>query len=68
MDRWNLFSRKGTLDYIFFSPVKKEDKDSVVLKSIVEIPSEEVLAKQTGLPSDEFGSDHVSIMATFELL
>jgi mRNA deadenylase 3'-5' endonuclease subunit Ccr4 len=62
------FNRKGTLDYIFFDPLKKEEKDSLILKSIVEIPSEEIVSKQKGLPSDEFGSDHVSIMAVFELL
>jgi len=67
----NFTAWKGTLDYIFMFPIKQEhekEKESLLLRSILEIPPENVLNIQTALPSDTFPSDHISIGCTFELL
>jgi len=58
---------KGTLDYIFLLD-GEETKKSLKLTAILSIPEERLLSEQTGLPSEKFPSDHLSIGATFQLL
>lgn len=52
---------QGTLDYIFFEP------ERMSLKSILEIPPEEILRIEDFLPNFQFSSDHISLKATFKL-
>lgn len=52
---------KGCLDYIFF------DKKNVKLINTVPLPDEEELAEEVALPSSKFPSDHVPLIADFQL-
>ncbi|XP_004234785.1 carbon catabolite repressor protein 4 homolog 1-like [Solanum lycopersicum] len=49
----------GTLDYIFYSA------DSVTVESLLELLDEESLRKDTALPSPEWSSDHIALLAGF---
>ncbi|KAI9122033.1 hypothetical protein K1719_006722 [Acacia pycnantha] len=49
----------GTLDYIFYTA------DSLVVESLLELLDEESLRKDTALPSPEWSSDHVALLAEF---
>jgi len=52
---------QGTLDYIF----KDVKEDRIVVKAVLQIPKEELLSKQEGLPSDSYPSDHIPIQCQF---
>ncbi|XP_076936469.1 carbon catabolite repressor protein 4 homolog 1-like [Bidens hawaiensis] len=49
----------GTLDYIFYSA------DSLSVESLLELLDEDSLRKDTALPSPEWSSDHIALMAEF---
>jgi len=49
---------KGVLDYIFIT-----QNSSLKILRILEIPKEDVLGKNVGIPSDIFPSDHISLMS-----
>lgn len=49
----------GTLDYIFYTA------DSLMVESLLELLDEESLRKDTGLPSPEWSSDHIALLAEF---
>ncbi|KAI7729472.1 hypothetical protein M8C21_020379 [Ambrosia artemisiifolia] len=49
----------GTLDYIFYSA------DSLTVESLLELLDEDSLRKDTALPSPEWSSDHIALMAEF---
>eukprot|EP00249_Psilotum_nudum_P020176 c27589_g1_i1 orf=780-2651(-) len=49
----------GTLDYIFFTA------DSLTVESLLELLDEESLRKDTALPSPEWSSDHIALLAEF---
>uniref|UniRef100_A0A0D6R0B4 poly(A)-specific ribonuclease n=1 Tax=Araucaria cunninghamii TaxID=56994 RepID=A0A0D6R0B4_ARACU len=49
----------GTLDYIFYTA------DSLTVESLLELLDEESLRKDTGLPSPEWSSDHIALLAEF---
>ncbi|XP_057424107.1 carbon catabolite repressor protein 4 homolog 1-like [Lotus japonicus] len=49
----------GTLDYIFYTA------DSLVVESLLELLDEESLRKDTALPSPEWPSDHIALLAEF---
>jgi len=61
---------RGTLDYIFMTHDTQSSQlnSKLVLKSILELPSEEELSVQTALPNDFIPSDHMPIMADFEIV
>jgi CCR4-NOT transcription complex subunit 6 len=49
----------GTLDYIFYTA------DSLGVESLLELLDEESLRKDTALPSPEWSSDHIALLAEF---
>ncbi|CAK9319491.1 unnamed protein product [Citrullus colocynthis] len=49
----------GTLDYIFYTV------DSLTVESLLELLDEESMRKNTALPSPEWSSDHVALLAQF---
>lgn len=49
----------GTLDYIFYTA------DSLSVESLLELLDEESLRKDTALPSPEWSSDHIALLAEF---
>ncbi|KAG5044010.1 hypothetical protein AAZX31_03G187300 [Glycine max] len=49
----------GSLDYIFYTA------DSLVVESLLELLDEESLRKDTALPSPEWSSDHIAMLAEF---
>ncbi|KAK8490978.1 hypothetical protein V6N13_126118 [Hibiscus sabdariffa] len=49
----------GTLDYIFYTA------DSLTVESLLELLDEDSLRKDTALPSPEWSSDHVALLAEF---
>ncbi|KAJ1423303.1 MYND-like zinc finger, mRNA-binding [Sesbania bispinosa] len=49
----------GTLDYIFYTA------DSLVVESLLELLDEVSLRKDTALPSPEWSSDHIALLAEF---
>lgn len=49
----------GTLDYIFYTA------DSLTVESLLELLDEETLRKNTALPSPEWSSDHIALLAEF---
>ncbi|KAG6542221.1 hypothetical protein Mapa_016349 [Marchantia paleacea] len=49
----------GTLDYIFYTA------DSLAVESLLELLDEESLRKDTALPSPEWSSDHIALLAEF---
>lgn len=49
----------GTLDYIFFTV------DSLAVESLLELLDEDNLRKDTALPSPEWSSDHIALLAEF---
>lgn len=49
----------GTLDYIFYTA------DSLTVESLLELLDEDSLRKDTGLPSPEWSSDHIALLAEF---
>eukprot|EP00245_Coleochaete_scutata_P008160 TRINITY_DN242_c0_g1_i1.p1 TRINITY_DN242_c0_g1~~TRINITY_DN242_c0_g1_i1.p1 ORF type:complete len:411 (+),score=72.36 TRINITY_DN242_c0_g1_i1:46-1233(+) len=49
----------GTLDYIFYTA------DSLVPESLLELLDEERLRKETALPSPDWSSDHIALLAEF---
>ncbi|KAL1550048.1 Carbon catabolite repressor protein 4 1 [Salvia divinorum] len=49
----------GTHDYIFYSA------DSLTVESLLELVDEESLRKDTALPSPEWSSDHIALLAEF---
>ncbi|XP_047316119.1 LOW QUALITY PROTEIN: carbon catabolite repressor protein 4 homolog 2-like [Impatiens glandulifera] len=49
----------GTHDYIFYSA------DSLMVESLLELLDEDSLKKNTALPSPEWSSDHVALLAEF---
>lgn len=49
----------GTHDYIFYSA------DSLTVESLLELLEEESLRKDTALPSPEWSSDHIALLAEF---
>ncbi|KAL6986977.1 Carbon catabolite repressor protein 4 1 [Sarracenia purpurea var. burkii] len=49
----------GTLDYVFYSA------DSLTVESLLELLDEDSLRKDTALPSPEWSSDHIALLAEF---
>lgn len=49
----------GTLDYIFYTA------DSLSVESLLELLDEDSLRKDTALPSPEWSSDHIALLAEF---
>ncbi|KAM0990277.1 hypothetical protein FF1_008796 [Malus domestica] len=49
----------GTLDYIFYTA------DSLTVESLLELLDEESLRKDTALPSPEWSTDHIALLAEF---
>ncbi|XP_059646437.1 carbon catabolite repressor protein 4 homolog 1-like [Cornus florida] len=49
----------GTVDYIFYSA------DSLTVESLLELLDEDSLRKDTALPSPEWSSDHIALLAEF---
>ncbi|CAI0406493.1 unnamed protein product [Linum tenue] len=49
----------GTLDYIYYTA------DSLTVESLLELLDEESLRKDTALPSPEWSSDHIALLAEF---
>jgi len=49
----------GTVDYIFYTA------DSLTVESLLELLDEESLRKDTALPSPEWSSDHIALLAEF---
>ncbi|VAH15721.1 unnamed protein product [Triticum turgidum subsp. durum] len=49
----------GTVDYIFYTA------DSLSVESLLELLDEENLRKDTALPSPEWSSDHIALLAEF---
>lgn len=49
----------GTVDYIFYTA------DSLSVESLLELLDEESLRKDTALPSPEWSSDHIALLAEF---
>ncbi|XP_043692056.1 carbon catabolite repressor protein 4 homolog 1-like [Telopea speciosissima] len=49
----------GTLDYIFYTA------DSLTVESLLELLDEETVRKDTALPSPEWSSDHMALLAEF---
>lgn len=49
----------GTLDYIFYTA------DSLTVESLLELLDEDSLRKDTALPSPEWSSDHIALLAEF---
>nr|DAD42135.1 TPA_asm: hypothetical protein HUJ06_000365 [Nelumbo nucifera] len=52
----------GTLDYIFYTA------DSLTVESLLELLDEESLRKETALPSPEWSSDHIALLAEFRCI
>ncbi|XP_041028016.1 carbon catabolite repressor protein 4 homolog 1-like [Juglans microcarpa x Juglans regia] len=52
----------GTLDYIFYTA------DSLTVESLLELLDEESLRKDTALPSPEWSSDHIALLAEFRCM
>ncbi|CAA6653663.1 unnamed protein product [Spirodela intermedia] len=52
----------GTLDYIFYTA------DSLTVESLLELLDEESLRKDTALPSPEWSSDHIALLAEFQCM
>ena len=53
---------KGTLDHIFYS------KDKLEVTHLLGMPDDRIVAKERGLPSTAFPSDHLRIEAVFKIL
>jgi CCR4-NOT transcription complex subunit 6 len=49
----------GTIDYIFYTA------DSLSVESLLELLDEDSLRKDTALPSPEWSSDHIALLAEF---
>ncbi|PKI42909.1 carbon catabolite repressor protein 4 homolog 1-like [Punica granatum] len=49
----------GTLDYIFYTA------DTLTVESLLELLDEDSLRKDTALPSPEWSSDHIALLAEF---
>ncbi|MBA0615642.1 hypothetical protein Godav_015763 [Gossypium davidsonii] len=49
----------GTLDYIFYTA------DSLTVEALLELLDEDSLRKDTALPSSEWSSDHIALLAEF---
>ncbi|ONK74901.1 uncharacterized protein A4U43_C03F11280 [Asparagus officinalis] len=49
----------GTLDYIFYTA------DSLTVESLLELLDEDSLRRDTALPSPEWSSDHIALLAEF---
>ncbi|KAK9154585.1 hypothetical protein Sjap_002065 [Stephania japonica] len=49
----------GTVDYIFYTA------DSLTVESLLELLDEDSLRKDTALPSPEWSSDHIALLAEF---
>ncbi|KAI4341292.1 hypothetical protein MLD38_026031 [Melastoma candidum] len=49
----------GTPDYIFYTA------DSLTVESLLELLDEDILRKDTALPSAEWSSDHIALLAEF---
>lgn len=59
---------RGTLDYIMVTDEgEKEGASRLGAVSLLEIPTEEEVSKQTALPNDMFSSDHLCIGCKFLL-
>ncbi|GLT38651.1 hypothetical protein SLA2020_128840 [Shorea laevis] len=52
----------GTLDYIFYTA------DSLTVESLLELLDEDSLRKDTALPSPEWSSDHIALLAEFRCM
>ncbi|XP_039130714.1 carbon catabolite repressor protein 4 homolog 1-like [Dioscorea cayenensis subsp. rotundata] len=52
----------GTVDYIFYTA------DSLTVESLLELLDEESLRKDTALPSPEWSSDHIALLAEFRCM
>ncbi|KAK1306715.1 hypothetical protein QJS10_CPA10g00295 [Acorus calamus] len=52
----------GTLDYIFYTA------DSLMVDSLLELLDEDSLRKDTALPSPEWSSDHIALLAGFRCM
>ncbi|XP_010524745.1 PREDICTED: carbon catabolite repressor protein 4 homolog 1-like [Tarenaya hassleriana] len=52
----------GTLDYIFYTA------DTLTVESLLELLDEERLRKDTALPSPEWSSDHIALLAEFRCM
>lgn len=49
------------MDYIFYTP------GSMVVKKLLQMPTNEELCKEVDLPSNLFPSDHVRVQTEFEV-
>jgi CCR4-NOT transcription complex subunit 6 len=52
---------KGTLDYIFYTP------ELLTPTALLELPSEEEAEIENGIPNARYSSDHICIMAEFQV-
>jgi mRNA deadenylase 3'-5' endonuclease subunit Ccr4 len=56
---------QGTLDHIFVveggEEREEEGESRLEVVAVLEIPTEEVVTRQTALPNEVFGSDHLAI-------
>ncbi|MBA0865930.1 hypothetical protein Goshw_016509 [Gossypium schwendimanii] len=59
----------GTLDYILYTGrfilPESIDSDSLTVESLLELLDEDSLRKDTALPSPEWSSDHIALLAEF---
>ena len=53
----------GTIDYIF----QFAGEDQVTLQELLDLPEESECKKETGLPNEQFSSDHLCLMARLRL-
>lgn len=52
----------GAIDYVYY-----EESDKFQVKSLYQLPSEEVVRRETALPNSEFPSDHFPLICSFGL-
>lgn len=60
----------GVVDYIFYSPERSGDggeSEGLKLTGVLPLLSEDVLRSMNGLPNHQFPSDHLSLVARFQL-
>lgn len=58
---FNCHGSNRNLDYIFYSP------GSMIVSKLLEMPDDEQITREGGLPSSLFPSDHIRIQAEFQV-
>ena len=58
---FNCHGSKQYMDYIFYSP------GSMIVKKLLQMPSNRQLCKEVDLPSSLFPSDHIRVQTEFEV-